>query len=1533
MIQGLYIQDQQGDTLLYAGEAQVRISDWFFVRKKIPVLHYISLRNGYAHLYRTPASKVWSYQFFIDAFDTGPSKDTVKKPNQFELDLKKVNIENVRFHMDDAWVGTDMDLDAGEFVLDANKLDLKKRILDVNKLQVKAGSVVMRDYKGGRPVDTSKRKSFSPIDITPFNPGKWAVSIKTLLLTDCLLSLEFGERKPVVGEFDAAHLFINKVKMNATGVTINADTVKGKINQLYAHERCGIVIRDMQSDVSVSPNASICNNLYLETNYSKIHNYFAMRYKRFPDFLSYITDVTMEARLKDAIIDSRDVAYFAPVLKRYPTTIRLSGNASGSVADIKAQQLVVTNGKTMIKGNLRMTGLPDINKTFIDFNKGEIILTGGEILRYAPSLRNSPNIALEKISYAYFNGSYKGYIENFAINGVLKTNLGEIHSDVKMNVPGFRAKTAVYSGNVSTDNFNLGTLLRQPDLGIISLKANITGTSFDPVQGQLKTNATISRFDYKGYSYRNITAIGVIARKQFNGSLEIDDPNLALAFNGFIDFNQKIVTINAKANLLKSNFYALHLTTDTVEATGDLDLNCAGSNIDNIAGTARLYNIDIKRNQHRLNLDSVYLYASEDSTGKQLTIQSNDITAHLAGNYLLSGLPYSIQYYFASYLPNYIKKPGKNAPPQNLSFSIITRNVDSLLSISAKKIRGFDNASISGILNAAEQKLSLIANIPYGSIYGYQFTGININSTGNYDLLTVNTSIDNVSVADSILSGSFTIKTTLGNDSLHFNIVTAAPEAYTSATINGDATARGDTLYMRLAPSEFYLNQTKWTIPKGNELVFSQKYLLIKNLELLSGAQKITLNTEYEPTAQNLTILTKDVDLSQFGAWGGLAAYQPDGRINGTIKINNLFKAMFVNADIKATNVKLGGDTIGNINLSGSYDGTKKLLTLNPETGIYKNSSSVTGSGNISFDAKTYQQLNGKFQFTNAPLAWLSPFLSGYVSHISGILNGNVDIGGTSQAPDITGTLNMVSAGMHIDFLGCSYTIPSGSIGITNTKIDFGNITVYDRFNNIASLTGTIQHNHFKDMKLALSISSEQFEVFNIRDFENQVFYGNLIASINPLTIRGPFNNITMNINNAVPRAKSHIYIPVTSGSSVGTYSYVSFKTYGKTQEKAKKNRNKLSINISAEMNDLAEMTLVLDPSTGDAINAKGTGTIRLEIPSNNDIRMFGRYDIDEGDYSFTFKQLFFKRKFILNAGSYISFNGPFTQTSLAVDATYTARARLYDLLSDPEKSTGIIPPNEMSDDKLSQDVNVLLHMNGSLNSPKLTFNVDIADNNRFVGTYAYTKLQRLNQDERQLFDQVASLLLVGYFIPPEGVVGSTASSGAINNFSEIISGTASSQLTNIVNKLLGNQDLAIDLKYVNYNLSDPTLGIIKGNEVSLGVKKNYFNDRLVVEVGGKSDWGRPTSASSTSNFNLAGDFRVQYLLNQAGGVRLNLFRTSDFDVTLNQSITRGGVGISWRKSFDGVSDFFHGNKYKRRMNEEKKGDSSSVISNKKVGA
>jgi hypothetical protein len=1515
LIQGLYIEDQQKDTLLYAGEAQVRITDWFLFKDK-PVLHYIGLQNANTHLYRTASSKDWNYQFIVDAFGT-PKKSTKKQTINF--DLKKALLENVRIHMDDHWVGEDLDFDIGNLVANANDLDFTKEILDVNIIAIKNSAISINEYKGGRPPRALKGPMWEDLaHKTPFNPGNWKVKLGEITLDGCTFRLTSNDKVPEPGLFDENHLFVSNINIVADGINIKGDTLHGNIRNLTAQERCGFAIKTMRSKVTVSPNASICENLYIESNYSKVQNYYAMHYKHFPDFTDYIDSVTMVGHLRDATIDERDIAFFAPQLKNFPHVIlKVSGDGKGTVANLAGQHLDITDGINTIKGNATLKGLPDAYKTWITFTNGEILTSGAGILRYVPSLRNSPDIAIEHITHAAFRGQYEGYLENFSVTGTLSSNLGNISTNLKMHIPGFSSKTAVYSGSVSADNVQIGDLLRQPLLGNITFTEDISGSSFNIDEIELKIDGKINQFGINGYPYSNIITHGTITKKQFNGTLLVDDNNLALEFDGGINYANKNIDVRAKAHLLGSNFYAMHLTKDTVTLSADFDLNCSGSNIDNFTGYAKLNNIDLKRNAHKLAVDSILLTSVGDSTNRQLSVKSNDVTATVSGSYQLSKLPASFQYYLSRYIPNYIKPPEKYAPNQNIAFSVTTRNIDSIFAVTYPLIRGFDSSSFTGSLNTSDKKLTFNAKVPHGSVGNFHMNYVAVTGTGDFDALGLNATIENVAVGDSLLTGSLSLTTTVAHDSVGFTVATVSPDTRSSLTLNGDIIAHKDTLSLTLQPSQFFLNQAKWDIAGNSKIVYADKYLLVKGLVLTSGIQRISAMTELQTDGKAIVINTENLDLGQFGAWAGLAMYQPDGRLNGSVRIDKVFEDLYITANIKASDVKISNENIGTINLVGNYDGSKKLLVLDPQTGIFYNDASVSASGNISLDSTTHLPLDGSLEFKNAPVAWATPFLVGIMSQLKGTINGKVGFKGNSYEPELNGKLDLLNGAFRLDYMGCNYTIPFATIDVSNKRIELNKVLLLDDQRNMATVTGHFSHNLFKNMRVNLKATTSKFKVMDLKSYENDLFYGTVIAGIDSLTLKGHFDDLKLRVYNIAPVAKSTVYMPVTSSSGAGSYSYVSFKDYGKnpTDSKiAKKHKDKFHVTINAELNPYAEMVIVLDPTNGDEIRAKGSGSIVMDIPPENDMSITGTYDIDYGTYTYTFNQLFIKRIFTLDEGSRVTFNGGFAQTRMDVNGRYRVKTRLSDLLSDDEKKA---LSSEATDAQTPQWVLVRLHMYGLLNSPLLTFDLDLEDRHS-QSTIAYQKLKLINNDPRQQFAQVGALLLVGTFIPPEGIGTGAAVSGAVNNLSQVITSSASSGLTAIINKLTKDKDLSVAVKYTNYNYSDQ-LGASNRSEAKIGVSKPFLNDRLIVEAGTTADWGRPTSSSTAnaSSVNLSGNFLVQYKLSPTGGVRVNAFSTSDYDVALDREIIRNGVGINWRKSFDNLPEFFHGRKYEKKQKEK----------------
>ena len=89
----------------------------------------------------------------------------------------------------------------------------------------------------------------------------------------------------------------------------------------------------------------------------------------------------------------------------------------------------------------------------------------------------------------------------------------------------------------------------------------------------------------------------------------------------------------------------------------------------------------------------------------------------------------------------------------------------------------------------------------------------------------------------------------------------------------------------------------------------------------------------------------------------------------------------------------------------------------------------------------------------------------------------------------------------------------------------------------------------------------------------------------------------------------------------------------------------------------MVTVRVILDDLTGDEIKGKGSGTLNIRSGTNEKLSMRGRFDIEEGDYLFTF-QSFFKKPFEIRKGTtnYISWSGDPYAAKIQFEAEYTAK-------------------------------------------------------------------------------------------------------------------------------------------------------------------------------------------------------------------------------------------------------------------------------------
>ncbi len=130
ILEGTLVNDQRQDTILYAGQLKVRITDWFFV-KDTAVLQYIGLQDAVIKLQRDDS--VWNYQFISDYF-AAPS--STKSEGGLQMDLKVLDLANIRLIKRDGWKGENMNLGLRSLNLHMDQLDFKKKIAHLQSLNI-----------------------------------------------------------------------------------------------------------------------------------------------------------------------------------------------------------------------------------------------------------------------------------------------------------------------------------------------------------------------------------------------------------------------------------------------------------------------------------------------------------------------------------------------------------------------------------------------------------------------------------------------------------------------------------------------------------------------------------------------------------------------------------------------------------------------------------------------------------------------------------------------------------------------------------------------------------------------------------------------------------------------------------------------------------------------------------------------------------------------------------------------------------------------------------------------------------------------------------------------------------------------------------------------------------------------------------------------------------------------------------------------------------------------------------------------------
>ena len=1516
LLQGTLVLDRNKDTLLYAGTARVSITDWFFFKNNI-TLKYIGLDDAIINLKRRDS--VWNYQFLADYFSS-PAKKKDTSGNVIQLDLKVINLNNVKIWQQDEWKGLNMLVSLKQLNLRADVFDMEKKIIKIGSIALDKPVFSQYAYKGRRPKDTTSvkiEKEIEEVEGLQWNTDRWQVSVKNIYLKEAAVAIEReGGGATVANLFDERHIVLSELNGNFKNFELVNDTLKAKVN-ISGKDRGGFVIKELSANYKLTPKLMEFKNFDLVTNKSHLKDYFAIHYNSFiEDMQDFVHAVTLEGHFEDSKLSSDDLAYFAPETKSWNTVFSLNGIAKGKVDNITAQKMIIRAGaNNYLDGDISLRGLPDIDETFIDFRSRELRTTYNELARLIPSLKEITNPRLSAFGNIKFTGSYTGYIRDFVTFGSLTTDIGILQADLRMQAP--HTGKALYEGKVSTGNFQLGKFIDNVQINNISFDGKIKGKGFNANDIDLGIDGTISKITFNNYTYTNINAHGDFKNKLFTGVASINDENIKIdTLAGSINFSKKNPQFNLEADVDKLNLKKLGFTQDSISLTGHFNLNFTGSNIDNFLGSAILYNAALVNNGQPLSFDSLNINSSTVNGQKLLTVQTNELEASINGNFRILGLPDAFQLFLNKYYPAYINKPRKKTENQNFTFLVKTKNVSDYVKLFDKRISGLDNSIFIGNINIAQNTLNLQADVPQFNYSNISFNNIHLTGIGTEDTLLLTGEIDDVIINDSLHSPGTKIKIVAANDISDVMINATANKTISAADLSARIQTKEGGFKLTFKPSTFTINQKQWNIQKDGEIELNKKMLMASDIRFSQNGQEVFISTHPSDigNSNDVIIAVQNLIVEDFTPMF-MKTPQVNGLLNGNIRINDPFGRMAVEFDTRVDQFKFENEPIGVINASGEYLSVPGSFRVN----AISNNVLYNFVAGFNFNPKdSANQLNGSVVFNNSGIHILEEYLGNIFSGIYGRATGTLNITGKTSDPKLTGSISLDSTFMTVDYTQCRYILADKSIITFNPdEIDFGTIKIKDTLNHTATLSGKIYHSFFDNFFFnELHLKTDpigngpaKFVLLNTTARDNNQFYGNMIGRAE-LSLNGFVTDMRMNISGE-PTDSSHIYLPTGETAETGTLDYIEFLKFGREMKADLSARENSNIKVDMELtaNPLAKIDVILDETTGDVIKAQGSGKLNISAGTKDALTIRGRYNIEEGEYTFNF-QTFLKTPFTLQQG-YIEWQGDPYLANMNIDAIY--RAENVDLSNIPT-STGFT--------NVRGDVDIIFELRGTLKNPVPSFEFQFPFDNPLksdpiANEYLKTRYQ---SDNNQLLNQVASLLLFNTFMnSDQGLLSSNNTGNFVTkSVGQLLSTTLSSSLNNWLQKLLNTHSVNL---YTNINTAD--FNFQKGgtqreiqNVGNFGLKTAFLNNKLLVTVGGNVDYRLgQVITNSNSNFLFTPDVSFEYLISPDGRIRVIGFNRSDADPGDIAGITRRnrtGIQLSYRKDFDTFEEFFTNEKKQR---------------------
>lgn len=1262
----------------------------------------------------------------------------------------------------------------------------------------------------------------------------------------------------------------SNITLQANNFKITGPDVEAQINSLTLDAARGYSLESIKADFSYTLEALTLNDFLLETGDSFIRGNIEFCYGE-AGLTDFENNVIIKADFKDSHISTNDLNSFYDEFGDN-IGINLDGSLNGTLNDFRFTGGQLSFGRTKVFGDYRFVNLLDKDRdNIISATDHSIFSSFYDLRRLMPKILGDQ---LPKELKIFGNFSMKGDTrwdgDLLATNSIILTAVGSVETRLEMgNIHDF--DNAFYTGEVVFINFDLGKISGSESFGEVNADLSFDGSGFTPKTVNTKINGTLSSFIFEGYNYKNIVVSGNLKDPIFNGNLKINDPNLIVEFSGLVDISKELNQYEFEANIEFAELNKLNLfTRDSVSVfAGRITMDMEGTNVNDAVG-----NIEFLETFYQTEVDDFYfddfLISSFFTEGiRTIEIKSPDIiNGKISGKFLIEDIPDLFYNSVGSIYTNYI--PNEVTTDQYIDYEF--RIYNKIVDVFVPQLQLGENTRVRGSVYSDESKFKLDFRSPELLLYNNYLGKVNVQLDNENPLFNAYISVDSLYTGVYDLSEINIINKTL-NDTLYIQSEFKGGkdqadifqmQLYHTINPQGKSVVGIKRSKITYQDNDWILNRDN---NKLNKITFDNNFKDIR-LDSVSLSHKNELikmaGIIRDSTFTDVRIEFTNVDIGKL--LPQIDNLNLKGNINGRLNILQKKGSYYPSSEIVVQDVELNGIEFGHLNLKIRGNTDLSRYTISSSL-VNDNVASFTADGSLDVSTeKSILDLDVNLKDFN--LTAFSPFGGDVITNMRGFVSGNAKVVGDYRSPEINGNLVLNQSGIKVPYLNVDLDIADNTSVILRKNIFVLSPTkVTDtKYNTVANLHGNITHENFGNWAMDLELTTDRFLVLDTPPDEDALYYGTAFIK-GESTFKGPLDELVIDVN-ATTEEGTSFKIPISDATSISDDSFIHFLSPAEKKARisgetiVSEEIKGLSLNFELDINEKAEVEVVVDKVNNSTIKGRGAGILLLEINTLGKFKMWGDFLIIEGKFDFRYGGLVDKTIDVLPGGN-ITWDGNPSRARLDLTAKYKTKANPSVLLDNPSFNRNI-------------DVEVLVDLTGEILQPELDFRIQFPRVSSSVRSELEYKLQ--NKEQRQT--QALYLVSTGSF-QSEGLGGQDA-----------LASTLAERVNKLVADIFADSDAKFNVlpyytpasKTVNYE-TEGQYGFQFSSKIS---ERVLINGKVAVPVGG---------ANETS---VAGDIEVQWLVNEDGSLRINFFnREAELKFFGEDQIFEQGVGVSYSVDFD----------------------------------